>query len=499
MTSSSPPPINPFTRIKFWGRQTELDIIRSRLLSEPPQSIAIIGEPHIGKTTLVKHILSEYSTLLDHRQKEHKFAFVYLDCQSYIGLAEKEKYPSAEFWWKLYTGLERRLNVLGTKLQLDRQPSLQFDFDTENASIDTAFDIKNTLQGLIRDCEYQVVFVLDNFEGIARLPVYNSEWLRALASDKSAYIVTSRYLLYLLYQYNLDSWGHPSPFWNIFSDPIYLGLMTEAEVQDYLLRFRDQAEKLGSYWQQQDIEFIRKIAGRHPELLRIACSRLFDHRLSSDESLHRGYDEFDDEFLEESIYIDASVVCNQLWYGLDAPELRDEPTIPGYLVERDSQTPSQHQRILIDIANRRIPTDKKIIIVLERRGLIERVNGEWCIFADVMRQFVLEQKEFLTGEQIQTKNKEQGVATQTNAPIERQNDFTFTYLEGKVYSYLKANAGNVCDRENIKYAIWDNNELSNSALQKIIERIRDKLERDPTSTYELIAVRGRGYMLRKIA
>jgi DNA-binding response OmpR family regulator len=39
---------------------------------------------------------------------------------------------------------------------------------------------------------------------------------------------------------------------------------------------------------------------------------------------------------------------------------------------------------------------------------------------------------------------------------------------------------------------------SQSALQKIIERIREKIEDDPDSPYKLIAVRGRGYMLRKM-
>lgn len=71
----------------------------------------------------------------------------------------------------------------------------------------------------------------------------------------------------------------------------------------------------------------------------------------------------------------------------------------------------------------------------------------------------------------------------------------FTYLEGKVYEHLLSHLGEVCDREDIKLAIWSDNPPSNSALQKIIDRIRMKIEEDPNNPRYLIAVRGRGYML----
>jgi DNA-binding response OmpR family regulator len=46
--------------------------------------------------------------------------------------------------------------------------------------------------------------------------------------------------------------------------------------------------------------------------------------------------------------------------------------------------------------------------------------------------------------------------------------------------------------------VWrEDNMPSNSALQKIIERIREKIEDEPDNPFRLIAVRGRGYMLRR--
>ncbi len=54
----------------------------------------------------------------------------------------------------------------------------------------------------------------------------------------------------------------------------------------------------------------------------------------------------------------------------------------------------------------------------------------------------------------------------------------------------------VCTRDAIKQAIWADEPPTDSALQKLIERIRDKIEPDPRHPRRLIAVRGQGYMLR---
>ena len=96
-----------------------------------------------------------------------------------------------------------------------------------------------------------------------------------------------------------------------------------------------------------------------------------------------------------------------------------------------------------------------------------------------------------------------GEAAATSAPLsgtpaERDDERSLTYMEGKVYDYLKVHLDDVCDKTEIMQAVWgEHNMPSNSALQKIIERIREKIEDDADSPYKLIAVRGRGYLLRR--
>jgi|GEM_PF-927960 len=505
MTSSVSSINNPFTRPTFWGREKELDIIASRLLGDPPQSIVIIGEPYIGKTGLVRRLMQ--LSLIDNAGAQHSFTFVYLDCALYLHLIEDQSaeessgrdmgnFAAARFWWDLFHALPDSLRANETFPEPKRHQA-----DTE--LIDAAYEIKSWIEECVRAQHQPIIFIFDNFEGLARLPLRNSQWLRAMAvqTENCAYVATSRYILYLLYSYHPQSWQDPSPLWNIFSDPIYLGLLTVNEVETYLAWVATFVESSNHHWCEQDTAFIREMAGRHPELLRMACARLLEYHLSSQSSSGLTADERDYTFLRLRLAQDAAPLCNQLWHGLTNPELYNLPGSPGSAKKEKTAHLSPYQRTLIEIAHQFTAQDKdqKVLFELEQRGLIERIKGEWHVVSGVMREFVLSQEQIVdrtsAGATAAPDEQEQASASTF---AEKEDDKPLTYKEGKVYEYLKARLGEVCDRTEIMQAVWgDDNLPSSSALQKIIERIRDKIEDDPDSPYKLIAVRGRGYMLRK--
>lgn len=490
-------PKNPFNRSEFWGRNRELRTLYRRLISEPPQCSALIGGTFIGKTTLLHHLAkTPDTTILDDQAKEHTFTCVYLDCNLSVD-AEPGDYASAQFWWKLYIEACDRLQ----HIQHDKLTEPEINAKQDEL-VNYSYAIKITLEELVRDHPHPVIFVFDNFEIVARLPTRNSEWLRSLVRSNCAYIVASRYLLYLLYQYTRESWANPSPLYNLFSDPIYLGLMAEAEVDKYLLEASSMAKEQGSTWEQRDIDFIKFFCGRHPELIRIGCSHMFETHLQAVQNGELKDDDLESTFLEERIFNDARTICNQIWNELADPELQDEPRIEGSSKEENTHRLFPYQKNLIEIAKGMPPIEKKILFVLEQRGLIERVDGKWRVFAEVMRQFVLNKEALYVqdrpvGEKQQLSDTFLSTVEQSNATGRREIT-SFTYLEGKVYDYLKSHIGEVCDREDIKRAVWQNNPPSNTALQKIIERIRDKIEPGVDNPSYLIAIRGQGYMLREL-
>jgi len=489
---------NPFSEIEFWGRQKELAAISRYLLSESPRCCAIIGEDTFGKTTLLQYLSSiqeipavEYPELNGSlMQLKKEFVFVYLNCAGYGDeVADMQNLASARFWWDLYDAAGEKLQ--GGKAPRLKKPKVQADQEY----IDTALEIRWELEDLVQNQSCKVAFVLDNFEGVAHLPLRDSEWLRSMARV-CTYVIANRDLLYLLY--HPANWSTPSPLWNLFGDPIYLNLPSIEEVERFLGKANDRARAENSVWKLSDIEYIRKTAGRHPALLRIACASMFEHRLQEGRMLDGKQSLSDESYLDYSIDNSAGPICMQLWQGLARPELRGEPR--GTSKQQEAvPSLSLHQRVLLDIAKGPIGTKEpyilpdlnasekqKILFDLERRDLIE-YKGVWHVFSEAMRRFVLKEEPAFASTT---------VLSQDLSGWQREMP-SLTHQEKKVYDYLKAHRGELCSREDIKWAVWQSNKPTNSALQKIIERIREKIEPDPDNPRSLIAVRGKGYILRK--
>jgi len=185
---------NPFHRLGFWGRQHELRTIRNRLFSDPPQHCVIIGETYVGKTRLLSQLAAPQGTTDADELK--KFTMIYLDCVAYTELTKQSDYASALFWWELYSKLQAALQAQDSPTIT--KPKLSMDQEL----IEIAFQAKSELEDLLRNHKCPVIILLDNFEGVAWLPIRNSHWLRSLGQSYCTYIVASRHLLYLLYQYD---------------------------------------------------------------------------------------------------------------------------------------------------------------------------------------------------------------------------------------------------------------------------------------------------------
>lgn len=484
-------PQNPFTRPGFWGRRNEIKVISGYLHSTPLQCCALIGETSFGKTTLLRHLARVQNKAFGNEfAGEDAFIFVYLDCISYVGIDQIEDQASVHFWRDLYKAIEMQVSHATRP-----QPLLSFSTVASDQSlIDRAFELKSLVEALIQEQTRPVIFLFDNFEGIARLPLRDSMWLRSLAQYPCAYVVASRHLLYLLYQYHNESWASPSPLWNLFAEPLYLGLMDEEEVDVFLQQARERAKFGGSIWSHEDINFIKAIAGRHPELLRIACARMFEQRLQADLPFRVSEKDF-----SEVVYRNMLPICQLLWQSLADPELWNMPSaVPNEGKRlRETQPLSLYQKALIELAHGRAAPDETFL-VLAQRGFVEQTTEGWRIFSGAMLQFVLTQQ--AAGE-MQAFTRPTSVSlpfehTSGAAPDDAQS---FTHLEEKVYHYLQAHVGKVCSRDEIKSAVWEQEgeQPKNSALQKIIERIRKKIEPEPDNPRYLIAVRGQGYLLRE--
>ncbi len=520
MTNSvSPIPThNPFTSFAasdasaFYGRQSEIEQINRILSSETPFSCSIVGETYIGKTSLLCYLRDQKKEVITKETDKQDRTAVYFDAGPYSDLATGD-YASVQFWWDMWQALQRLASP--RRSQRSFPPIL----DPKNLQVnlvDTAHQYKSKCEKLLDDQkekqpDKRVIIMLDNFEGIASLPVRDSAWLRSL-TRYCTYIVASRYPLELLY--HPGSWGKSSPIWNVFyPQSIRPGLLGEKDVDDFI----SQRDALRDFWCEEDVLFIRAKAGRHPALLRMLCEILYRKREEANRQRHcRKLNKEEIEHLEFSFYKDASIICNHLWHGLADPELMGVSRPPDY--QGESKTLSLHQKALLEVIQNDGLESSGLLLNLEQRGLIERKDGKWHVFAEVMHQFVSNLAQIQGWVDFQLAQSTQPTQSQPSfpanttpastvpqaddkhqdkePPVKSASMPAFTYLEGEVYRYLLAHTGEVCGKNDIKQAIWKKKLPTDSTLQKLIERIRQKIEPDPDNPRYLLAVRGQGYILR---
>lgn len=524
-------PGNPFARsaaldaTAFYGRQREIQDVTHKLLSQH-YSCPVVGETQMGKTSFLRYF-SDMNISLKKNLGLQDILFVYFDSSPYYNRTEGDRI-SVQFWWDMHHALQLLVHQdrVGHNGHAQQYPPL---LKSEEDPIEVALEMKDNLEKILREQKEQkkrVVFALDNLEGIASLPVRDSIWLRSLDRFCS-YIATSRYPLRLLY--------HPerkySPFWNSFlPESVYLGLFAEGEVNDFIY----QGKTLTHFWHEQDIAFIKEKAGRHPAFLRIICELVYRKRAElRNQQAFRALNKGEIEMLEVNFFREASAICNQLWHGLADPELMGISRLIGY--QRETTTLSPHQQALLEVVQQDDTRDSRRLLELEQRGFVECKGGKWYVFAEIMRQFVLNLSlvsgymPVSTGSSkiidanstgvdsgaadvqgansvdatIQISPSESEMTTNTQADMQASSlsqtkaEPAFTYLEGEVYHYLLSHTGEVCDKNDIKQAIWKKKLPTDSTLQKLIERIRRKIEPDPDNPRYLIAVRGQGYILRQ--
>ncbi|MFP4102819.1 ATP-binding protein [Coleofasciculus sp.] len=244
----------------FVGRQEELDRITARMVNDQPTSINIVGEPRIGKSSLLYHFFQTYEQRVQGAGKNpDNYVVVYLSLQ---GASCRQE---TSFYQAVAQVLLKRPVVQGnpglvTPLQggtLDRQG---FSVAIEE------WQAQNVLP----------VLCLDKFEELLAKPdeftddFYDN--LRSLMDCNALMLVVASYERLDIYQQkyrllsNFFNLGHVSP----------LGGMTEAEAMDLMrlpahkiagatAALSPERQQLGLAW-----------GGRHPLLLQLAGCWLWE-------------------------------------------------------------------------------------------------------------------------------------------------------------------------------------------------------------------------------
>ncbi|MBN2071198.1 MAG: protein kinase [Candidatus Krumholzibacteriota bacterium] len=270
----------------FFGREKEIRKIYSRLDAPQPQSISVVGDRRIGKSSLLNHI--------HNRKNRKKFMqnydssiFVYLDFQNTVD-----------------NDVSKFIDLLFNVFSFETGDQTRY-----TARPKTLDQLKDVIEELHEEGK-RIIIMMDEFELITRNENFEQDFfsfLRSLANTyRVAYVTSSREELQLMCH---DKDISDSPFFNIFSNLPLRPFSREDADKLISIPSRREGVPLEEY-----SERLLDMAGLFPFYLQIACSSLFEF-IVDNPSADPDWKEVLRVFTEE-----AQPHYNFIWERFDDPE-----------------------------------------------------------------------------------------------------------------------------------------------------------------------------------
>jgi class 3 adenylate cyclase len=231
----------------FFGRTVVVKRIASRICAQRPQSISIVGERRIGKSSLLNY-LHNPRTRVRMMEEAERYICLFIDFQQLRNIDE------GRFLQLVYRELEKTLK---DQIELELSP------DNEGMRF---------LCEQITQADYKLVMLFDEFESVTkneRIGAQFYSFLRSLANNYTVAFVTAsgRNLKDMCVSHEIAD----SPFFNIFSVQ-HLGLFRRSAAEQLIAEPSAAAgiplEPVGPQ--------ILACGGLYPFFLQMACSAWFE-------------------------------------------------------------------------------------------------------------------------------------------------------------------------------------------------------------------------------
>lgn len=445
----------------FFSRDADLRYIAARVMAG--DCCALVGVSNIGKSHLLRAWQRPEVARAYLGDAVDGLAFVYIDFNLMLEMSEQGFYE-----------LILR-SVLTLLRELSTEPRI---YDRVNDAYHRVVEPTNPFQvplsfneGIIVLCEdwpRRLVFLFDEFDevfqGIEARVFLNLRALRDRYPDQLGYIVATLKRL-------TESRVGPeiSEFSELFAhDTRHLSMLDES---DSLCLIDEFARTEGVVFSPNDRAFVLTQAGGHPGLLRAVChvlARAFER--DEPEQVRAA----DYRLLRERLEDDATVrgECVKLWNGL-SDELQE--ALMGFLAGKQSDASLLGQ------------LQEKGFLSVDARGAYHLLGKA---FEGLARRQRLLQEPIRPGVRLDVEAGE--------VYVDGRAIPTLTDLEYRLMLLLYGQIDKICDKYRIVEAVWGEDyieEVDDARIEKLVSRLRQKIEVDATNPRYLITVRGRGYRL----
>ncbi len=246
----------PVAPADFLNRRRELRRLLNRL--DKGQATAVVGQPHTGKTSLLRYVLDQVKRDSIVGAKTEQYWFRDIDSHML-----SKTFNQSAFWGHILEPIA--VYFTDGELRMLYETARENDFG--------AFTLMRLFTAL-DGAGVRIVVMLDEFDALLSHPILNSAEfygsLRSLSSrfTSLALIIATRRSLNQLNIKTQEINPHSSPYFNVFTE-LRLGPLPKRDVATLL-------SHAGKQFNSKDRQFITLASGRHPYLLQLSADIMWE-------------------------------------------------------------------------------------------------------------------------------------------------------------------------------------------------------------------------------
>ena len=457
------------------GIDTEAFVVRDADVTyiiecvEDGDCCSIVGLSNTGKSTLLRSIPlpAVQSKYLEDRADDgvftSKYIFVYIDFNLMLELTEQGFY---ELILRSTLAELRKLEI--EQGLLDRvAASYRHLVEPANPFL-VPLSFNEGLTAISEGLKQRIVFLFDEFDepfaGLDERVLLNLRALKDKYGPRLSYVVATDQPL--RQQQRGDK---VAEFCELFAlNTLFLSALGRDDAQQVVAQFAREEEVEFSA---DDVIFVIAQAGGHPGLLEATCRVLAEVSRDYPDSYRDQSYKLVRERLDSDVSIRAE--CAKLWNGLTVEE---QEALTAFVSEPGESLDAELERSL------------------RQKAIVEEKDGELAIFGQLFEGFARRQR-------LVKRPGPQGVRVDVDSGhvwVDGELAPDLTDLEYRLLLLLYGHLDKICDKYQIVESVWGQDyidEVDDARIGKLVNRLRQRIEPDPSEPRYLITVRGRGYRL----
>jgi hypothetical protein len=437
---------------------------------------SVVGVSNFGKSALLR-AMTDPQVQRRYLESETGFLFIYVDFNQMLEMSEQ-----AFCELVLRCSLESLRAAQAKEDVVRRVEEAYTGLVAPASSFEIPLRFAQAMAAIGDQLSQRVVFLMDEldepFQGIDGRVFLNLRALKDRHWQCLSYVTaTNRRLAQLRLDPELVEFGE------LFDHHLlYVSPLTDGEITAFATRF---AAAEGVTFSEDDLAFLRLWAGGHPGLLEAACRVLGlvtgrpVREPSQDWIIHRRAA----EILVQDLNVQAE--CRKIWADLTPGEQEALLSLHRSEGSSDGQPSPDMESVIA----------KHLVLGQGASGPNGLAGtGDLRIFARAFHEFT--ERQGVTrrpGPASIRLDPDSGEVWVQGAQVP-----TLTNLEYRLLLLLYGRLGKICSKYDVVEAVWGEDyidEVDDARIEKLISRLRQKIEPDPNTPRYVLTIRGRGYKL----